>query len=65
MLKNVNAGSQLNNFTVCKAYCARFCLADILSDLASGWLRVRPHLHGTESVWSPYQFEKSQDEHDS
>ena len=21
--------------------------------------------HGTGSVWSPYQFEKSQDEHDS
>ena len=27
--------------------------------------RMRPCSHGTGSVWSPYQFEKSQDEHDS
>ena len=26
---------------------------------------LRPRSHGTGSVWSPYQFEKSQDEHDS
>ena len=25
----------------------------------------RPRSHGTGSAWSPYQFEKSQDEHDS
>ena len=24
---------------------------------------LRPRSHGTGSVWSPYQFEKSQDEH--
>ena len=26
---------------------------------------LRPRSHGTGSVWSPYQFEKSQDKHDS
>ena len=26
---------------------------------------LRPRSHGTGSVWSRYQFEKSQDEHDS
>ena len=28
-------------------------------------LIIRPRSHGTGSVWPPYQFEKSQDEHDS
>ena len=27
--------------------------------------RIRPRSHGTGSVWSPHQFGKSQDEHDS
>ena len=26
---------------------------------------LRPRSHGTGSVWSPYQFDKFQDEHDS
>ena len=33
--------------------------------LQSTYRKVRPRSHGTGSVWSPYQFEKSQDEHDS
>ena len=28
-------------------------------------MSLRPRSHGTGSVWSPYQFEKSQEEHDS
>ena len=28
-------------------------------------ITIRPRSHGTGSVWSPYQFDKFQDEHDS